>query len=188
MKNIIGVIMCGGESRRMGSDKGLLPVHNTIQAKFIAAKISFLKVPVVFSINKYQLKSYSEYIIADDLVMDDNEAAGPVRGLLSVHSKFPAADILLLACDMPQLDADTIKNILQVYHNESVYDFYVYQDEMYAQPFCGVYTANGIDKLSERILSQSPANISLQNVLNNGITKRITIKNKNAFINLNHKK
>ena len=188
MKNIIGVVMCGGESKRMGSDKGLMPVQNTIQAKFMADKISFLQVPVVFSINKYQLKSYSGYIAFEDLIVDENELRGPVRGLLSVHTKFPSGDILLIACDMAELDADTIKNLLLAYSKEDIYDFYVYQDEMYAQPFCGIYTAKGMDKLAGRILSQSLTNISLQNVLNNGVTKRIAINNKNAFTNLNYKR
>ncbi|MEO5995284.1 MAG: molybdenum cofactor guanylyltransferase [Chitinophagaceae bacterium] len=186
MKNILGVILCGGESKRMGSDKGLTPVQNTIWAKFMADKLSFLQSQVVFSVNENQLKKYSDFILPDELIVDDYEIKGPARGLLTVHTRFPDKNILLLSCDMLELDEFTIRNILLVYHQESGYDYYVYQDEDYAQPFCGIYTGKGLNKLEDLIGSQVLTGVSMQYVLNNGLTKRLVIERKEAFRNFNY--
>src|ERR1700712_1910597 len=108
MPDILGVIMCGGESKRMGSDKGLMPIQNSIWAKFMADKLSFLEGATVFSVNELQLKNYSSFIARNDLIVDDYKIGGPARGLLSVHRKYPDKDILLLSCDMLDLDEFTI--------------------------------------------------------------------------------
>lgn len=151
----------------------------------MADTLSFLKIPVVFSINENQLTSYSNHIPLNDLVVDGSEVNGPARGILTVHSRFPGNDILLVACDMLELDQYTISNIIQAYTIEDHFDFYVYQDEEYAQPFCGIYTGRGIDKLRVDILSKSFTNVSMQYILNNGDTKRIPIEHKKAFANFN---
>jgi molybdopterin-guanine dinucleotide biosynthesis protein A len=187
MKNVIGVIMCGGESRRMGSDKGLQPLHDTIWAKIMSGKLSFLEIPVVYSINSNQLASYSHHISTDFLVLDDVNIHGPARGILSVHKKFPGQDMILLACDMLDLDAFTISNIIQVYEEEPFYDYYVYQDVAFAQPFCGIYTSSGVDKLQELIQAEALENLSMQYILNHGKTKRLAIEHKKAFANFNFK-
>jgi len=184
---LLGVILCGGESKRMGSDKGLTPIHNTIWALAMADKLSFLECPVVFSVNKNQFITYSAFISPADLVEDNYDTSGPTRGLLTVHNRFPDKDIFLLSCDMLELDEFTIRQMLGVYQEESDYDYYAYQDKEYAQPFCGIYTSRGLDRLQELIRSEDLVSISMQYVLNNGFTKRLTIEHKNAFRNFNYK-
>jgi molybdopterin-guanine dinucleotide biosynthesis protein A len=187
MKNLLGVILCGGESKRMGTDKGLMPVQLTIRAKFMAEKLSFVKCPVIFSINKKQFNSYSHQILSPDLVIDDNTINGPARGLLSVHNRFPHCNLLLIACDMLTLDRHTIEGLIQAFERENSYDFYVYQDQDFAQPFCGIYTAKGLAAGKLQQFSQQVSNTSMQYLLNSGFTKRLTIENKNAFLNFNDK-
>ncbi len=185
MKDILGVILCGGESKRMGSDKGLMKIKDTIQARFMADKLAFLHVHVLFSINENQFNNYCLHISPDDLVVDDNELTGPARGLLTVHRRHPNKDLLLLACDMLEMDNNTIQNLINVYNTEKGYHYYVYQDEKYAQPFCGIYTAEGVNKLDLNIFSQSLIKISMQYILNSGVTRRIAIENNKAFKNYN---
>lgn len=177
--------MCGGRSIRWGSDKGLNTIRNTSWAAFMAEKLSFLKVPVVFSINEHQFKNYCDQIVPDFLIVDDNDLQGPARGLLTLHRKFPSFDILLLACDMLELDERTIRNLFEQYAQDNSYDFYVYQDATYAQPFCGIYTAAGIDKLRTDLASRLLTNISMQYIIDKGHTKRIPIINNEAFSNFN---
>ncbi len=187
MSNLIGVIMCGGESKRRGTDKGLVPIENQVWATFMADKLSFLNIPVIFSVNPQQVNKYSEHISPSDLMIDDNLIKGPARGLLTAHGSYPELDILLLACDMLDLDAHTIMQLLRIYKAEKAYDFYVYQDENYAQPFCGIYRSAGVRKLQANILENGLISVSMQYVLNQGNTKRITIKSNAAFANYNYK-
>lgn len=185
MENLLGVILCGGESTRMGADKGLLPIRNTIWSKHMHEKLFKFHVPVVYSINPQQVPVYREEILPELLVIDNAEVDGPLKGLLSVHQQFPGKDLLLLACDMLDIDAATIDTLLQEYQRDNQYDFYVFQDENFAQPFCGIYTRTGLAKVYGRIMIGRLDNFSLQAVLNEGHTLRLPIKSQHVFRNYN---
>jgi len=185
MENLLAVILCGGESTRMGSDKGLLPIRNTIWAKHMHEKLAMFRIPVVYSINNTQVLSYVEEISPELLVVDNAEVEGPLRGLLSVHQQYPDRDLLLLACDMLDLDAITIDNILQEYIRDNQYDFYVYQDTDYAQPFCGIYTRTGLEKVAGRIMIGRLKNYSFQAILDEGCTLRLPVRSQHVFRNYN---
>ena len=51
MENLLGVVLCGGQSKRMGSDKGLLVKDGKPWAMCIADKLEKAALPVVVSIN-----------------------------------------------------------------------------------------------------------------------------------------
>jgi len=187
MQNILGVVLCGGLSKRMGSDKGLLPLGDTIWAKYGAAKLTALNIPVVFSINPTQQDAYAHYISTDKLVVDSTHISGPLNGLLSVHKKFPEQHLLLLACDMLEMDTATITQVMAVYQQQPGYDFYVYQDAEYAQPFCGIYTSNALAAILLKAENNQLEKFSMQYLLNGAHTKRITIEKQAAFSNCNHK-
>lgn len=195
MDQLLGVVLCGGESRRMGRDKGLLPAGDTIWALSAAGKLAPFGIPVIFSINETQLERYSAYISPDHLVIDTVSGKtppeglavvkGPLKGLLSVHRKLPGRNLLLLACDMLHLDEPTIQKVITAYREESGYDFYVYQDQEFAQPFCGIYTSQGLAAVCQRVGEEGLPDSSLQSLLNNANTRRLTIDRMEAFRNYN---
>jgi molybdenum cofactor guanylyltransferase len=187
MQNVLGVILCGGQSKRMGSDKGLLPIGATIWAKFVAEKLLALQIPLVFSINEQQTDAYCQYISPYDIVIDSMTIPGPLRGLISVHKKFPEQDLLLMACDMLDVDAATIKQIIQACLNEPAYDFCVYEDAEFLQPFCGMYTAKGLSVILAKAERSQLTKFSMQHLLNAANIKKIAISNMAAFNNYNQK-
>ncbi|MBO9198801.1 MULTISPECIES: molybdenum cofactor guanylyltransferase [Niastella] len=185
MENLLGVILCGGESKRMGSDKGLLPIRNTIWAKHMHEKLAMFHLPVVYSVNQHQVSSYCEEISPELLVVDNYDAEGPIKGLLSVHQQYPDKNLLLLACDMLDLDASTIHELLQEYQRDNQSDFYVYQDVNFAQPFCGIYTRTGLEKVAGRIMIGRLKNYSMQAIFDEGVTVRLPIRTQHVFRNYN---
>jgi molybdenum cofactor guanylyltransferase len=157
INNLLAVVLCGGESKRMGRDKGLLLKENTPWAMWMANKLIPFKLPVVFSINQRQWEAYSAVIQPGQLIIDSLTLPGPLKGLLRVHKLFPDKDLLLLACDMLDLDEGTIRKVIDCYVEEhggrqrdqvraDGPDFMVYDDGQFVQPFCGIYTAGGLSR------------------------------------------
>jgi len=177
--------MCGGQSKRMGTDKGLIPIQNTCWAAYMADKLAAINLQVSISINLSQLHSYEKIFPIEKLVLDGLDIAGPLNGLLSTRSKYPDDDLLLLACDMISMQAKTLSRLVDSYKLEPGYDFYVYQNKEYAEPFCGIYTIKGLSNIILKLDELTPTNLSMQSVLNGGYTKRLPITEINSFENNN---
>jgi len=182
MKQLRGVVMCGGQSRRMGTDKGLIPIQNTCWAKFTANKLSALALPVSVSINQTQQRAYLSFFDSGELIIDSFDIGGPLNGLLSVHEQFPHDDLLLLACDMISMETETLQDLITIYHNDGQsHQFYTYQNHGFAEPLCAIYTAEGLTQ-NKFSFSDHP---SLQKLLKEGITKFLSITNSQSFKNYN---
>ena len=184
MENLIGVVLCGGESKRMGSDKGLMQKNEKSWASIIAEKLSAQQIPVFVSINKEQEEAYAYLFSSDQLVIDHIHIKGPLTGLLSVHSKYPGKDILLMACDLIDMDDETISQLITKYRTAHDHDFIVYHDQ-FAEPFCAIYKASGIAPLVLKAKNNSLSKFSFQSILDEGKTLRMEVTNKTAFKNYN---
>lgn len=194
MDSLTGVILCGGQSTRMGRDKGLILQGNTPWAEYMAEKLLPFQIPVVFSVNQRQLEAYSTQI-PGRFILDDLDLPGPLNGLLSVHKQLPSRDLLLLACDMPDLDTSTIGGVIDAYHSATrqipavdinlAPDFYVYQLEAFAQPFCGIYTSKGLSKALQAAINGQTIDYSFQSLLKSGRTMRLRADSSGPFRNYN---
>lgn len=173
---VIGLILCGGESRRMGADKGLLEVDGKPWALMLGEKIAALHIPVFYSLRHAQLDSYSRYFDGHQLIEDDAAGEGPMRGLLSAHQAFPDKDILLLACDMPDMDPSLLSELLSAYASQD-HAFYAYREDPYYQTFPAIYTARGMVEWN--------AMNSLQSMLRAGDTYALPVNDPAAFRNYN---
>src|SRR6187402_3950217 len=111
---MLGVVLCGGQSSRMGSDKGLLMLNDKTWTQKAIDTLNNFQIPIVISVNKNQHQDYSSIFPADILIPDDPSLHlhGPLCGLLSVHLKYSEEDLLILACDMPLIDAELVKQLL----------------------------------------------------------------------------
>ena len=76
-ERLLGVVLCGGESKRMGSDKGLLQDNGKIWAEKISEKLKHQNIPVVISINRDQQAVYGKILNQEELVIDQLPMHGP---------------------------------------------------------------------------------------------------------------
>ncbi|HEX9510384.1 MAG TPA: molybdenum cofactor guanylyltransferase [Puia sp.] len=192
MDNLLGVVLCGGESRRMGSDKGLLNTGQGLWALNMRDKLTPWQLPVIYSINERQRETYSLLLPPDRLIIDNAlfpELRGPLKGLLSIHEQFPEYDLFLVACDMQDLDAQTIAKVMETYNADrqkpAPHDFFIYRDGTFFQPFCGIYTARGLVAVYHRAGEGRLRDFSLQSLLKAGRTATLPVENSNAFRNYN---
>ncbi|MEI6945986.1 molybdenum cofactor guanylyltransferase [Paraflavisolibacter sp. H34] len=183
--NLLGVVLCGGESRRMGRDKGLMPVENTTWAQSVAAKLSALGIPVVISVNPEQQEAYGKLFPAEQLVVDSLPVDGPILGILSAHEKYPGKDILPLACDMIDMDDATLRELLEAYQKDTTSEFIAFHHDGFLQTLGAVYTSRGLAPLLQQAKDGSLKHFSLIRVLDHGTTHRIPVPSRAAFHNYN---
>ena len=123
----------------MGRDKGLIERDGMTWAARMGRLAAAFGMPVVYSIRSGQEAEYSEALPGACLVEDVVGMAGPLNGLFSVHRTFFDRDLLLLACDMQDMDEGTIGELIRVYHRDGGYDWYGYEDGGFVQPFGAIY-------------------------------------------------
>src|SRR4051812_40032097 len=118
---MLGLVMCGGKSSRMGNDKGLLKSDSGTWAQSAAGKLAELNIPVKVSVNKDQHAGYTSLFSPGDLITDDPSLLlkGPLAGVLSSHLQFPSQDLFVLACDMPLMKIAILHQLFNLYQAHS---------------------------------------------------------------------
>jgi molybdopterin-guanine dinucleotide biosynthesis protein A len=98
----IGVVLCGGGSRRMGTDKALLgspPWAIRVASALEAAGSA----PVVLLGGDPALDRHGL-----ERVVDDEPGRGPLAALTVVGRRWPDHRIVVAACDLPELSASEV--------------------------------------------------------------------------------
>ena len=164
---MIGVVLCGGQSKRMGSDKGLLALHGKTWAQIALEKLETMHLPVVLSINKQQYEAYRAHFPASVFVEDDAILAigGPLCGLLSVHLQYPEEHLLVLACDMIAMQPKVLQLLQEQFHSHDAAAALVFEQDGFAQPLCGIYTSHGLAHIYQRLQQQALERHSMMYVL-----------------------
>ena len=105
---VTAVILAGGESRRMGSDKSMLPVGDQPLIKHIAERLTPLFDEVLIGANDVEKYSFLGLTLVPDKELDQ----GPLMGILSCL-ECSANDLnIVMACDVPEPDIIFITKML----------------------------------------------------------------------------
>jgi len=185
MSNLLGVVLSGGQSKRMGRDKGLMDIGNTKWAVSIAEKLRNLGLDVVVSVNESQKDAYREIFPNNHLIIDNTSISGPLNGLLSVHKAYPDKDLLLMACDLIDMDEPTLSHLVEAYKSEPGFEFYIYSLDGFTEPFCAIYTAKALAHIYHNMEAHEIKKYSLHERFEDGNTKYIPIKDTKVFNNYN---
>lgn len=151
---MLGVVLCGGQSMRMGSDKGLLKLHASTWAQTAVDKITAISLPYVLSVNAQQQEAYENFFDKKLLVQDapSLDLKGPLCGVLSVHLQYPQQDLLVLACDMPLMETALLTELIAFYeaHQPAAC---LFNNEGAPEPLCAVYAAAALKQVYQLYLS-----------------------------------
>jgi molybdopterin-guanine dinucleotide biosynthesis protein A len=186
---VLGIILCGGQSSRMGSDKGLLKLEANTWAQTAIDKMSALNIPIKISVNSQQYPDYKLVFASTDLITDNSTLPlkGPLLGVLSCHLQFPSEDLFILACDMPLMESSLLQTLHKNYQLEPAFNAYVFANEGEPEPLCGIYKADGLSTIMEMLVSGRLTRHSMKFVLDHLGTMRIpaTGAQKKYFRNFN---
>lgn len=109
-KELWGLVLAGGLSRRMGRDKGEIIYHQKPQREHMADLLSQVCAKVFISCRPDQVDTLSTQY---PFIVDSFLNIGPMGGLLSAMEAFPHHAWLLVACDMPLLNEATLRQLVE---------------------------------------------------------------------------
>lgn len=175
-ENLLGVVLCGGQSSRMGFEKLLANYHGVPQYKYLCSLFEKLNLESLISIREEQISLVEG---AFNWVLDNESYcnAGPLTGLLSVHEKYPSKAILLVGCDYPLLKIEHLNSLMNEIQN--THSVICYQNNSgFDEPLIAYYS---IETLIELKSFYNQGYTSLQQFIKSANVKRLMIED-NMFL------
>ncbi len=104
------LILVGGKSVRMGSDKSRLVYHGKPQYEYVASLAEKAGLTPYFSCRSDQSSFFEE---RGKVVADVFLGMGPYGAILSAFREQPCHAWLVVACDLPLLDLETLEELIK---------------------------------------------------------------------------
>lgn len=169
MQKLIGLVVCGGQSSRMGADKSLLEYYNMPQRYYLYNMLEPLCDQVFLSCNPNQVSEISEFY---DFVVDksDYDNIGPMAALFSAYLKYPDASFLVVGCDYPFIDEKALKKLIECRSEGTEAVCYFNSQTNFEEPLLAIYENSCLPKMLQNF---EEGNYSLRHFLKAIITKNI---------------
>ena len=148
---VYGLVLAGGRSRRMGSDKALLERDGRSQLAHAMALLG-RHVERVFVSARADQRDEAERSRYGQIV-DRYEDLGPLAGILSAMDEYPEADWLVVACDLPNIDDGTIAHLLAMRSGDQPFTAYISSHDGLPEPLCAIWGA-GSDPIVRRFADE----------------------------------
>ena len=146
-KQLYGLVLAGGKSRRMGHDKALLLRDGQSQLRYIASLLEDVCVKVFVSARSEQQDDPERRQFPT--IVDSYDDMGPVAGILSAMDEHPEADWLVVACDLPRLDLATLEYLFKHRDSSKLATAYRSSHDGLPEPLCAIYEPEAFPVLRE---------------------------------------
>jgi molybdopterin-guanine dinucleotide biosynthesis protein A len=145
---VMGAVLAGGESRRMGRDKALLEVEGrTLLAHAVAVlEAVFEEVVVVAPLGR----GYGD--LGVEVVPDTRPGRGPLGGMHAALDRGHGRPVFVLACDMPHVTPQLVRWIVGS-GSLGPAQVRLPRDIKGLQPLCGLYSGECLPAI-ERALDE----------------------------------
>ncbi len=177
-EKIAAILLAGGNSTRMGTNKALLQLDNTLMYEKVLGEIEKIT-PHIFISSNHELPLKKYPIIADTI-----KNKGPMSGIFSVLEKNSFNKYIVVCCDAPFIKKELIELLLTEHCETAV----VPNWENKTYPFPGIYSSNLKNVLLKHIENNQ---LKMKYFLKTINAKEIVITSeaewmsKNIFLNIN---
>jgi molybdopterin-guanine dinucleotide biosynthesis protein A len=145
-----GLVLAGGRSSRMGRDKAAL-VHP--DGRTLLRRCHDLLREAGCETIAISLRHDQEIPAGLDgveIVRDPEGASlGPIAGIVAAMRLDPAADWLVLACDLPRLDAATLAHLISSKQSDEKFLAYRSEFDGLPEPLCTLYSQAALPILEQ---------------------------------------
>jgi molybdopterin-guanine dinucleotide biosynthesis protein A len=182
-QKVTGIILAGGQSKRMGMEKGLVKFNGKPLIEYALDALKPLCDEIMISANSSFYDNFG-YPVYTDLIPN----SGPMGGIFTCLLKSTNYLNFVLSCDTPLVDRKTITQIIE---SSDGFDVAVpWHGNEFFEPLCAVYHKNIIPVFEEFINS---GNYKIPDLLKKVNTHKIQTGTKRGlkpelFFNVNSKK
>ncbi len=141
-----GLVLTGGRSRRMGTDKALLRNDGESQVARAVRLLGKVCSDVFVSTRADQADEPERARFQQ--IIDRYDDLGPVAGILSAMDERPDDDWLVVACDLPNLSDETLSALVEAHNNcdAPMVAFRSTHNDL-PEPLCAIYASSSRDTL-----------------------------------------
>ncbi len=113
-RNITGIILAGGKSSRMGTDKGFLKLDGISFTEHIIASLKPLVNTIIIVSDNSEYDTFGCRRV-EDLIKDSGPLAGLYTGLFHSETEYN----LVLSCDVPLVNTILLSNLIEEIDEET---------------------------------------------------------------------
>ncbi|MHC4173911.1 MAG: molybdenum cofactor guanylyltransferase [Planctomycetota bacterium] len=153
------IIMAGGGSSRMGTDKSMLPINGSLMITRICEQLRGCFDQILISANESDKFAFLGF----EVVPDKMPGQGPLMGIASALEASTNELNFVVACDIPDIDIGCVRKMLmQTRENQA--DIVIpttteKRDTRYYEPLFAVYRKNALEAMN-KVLSSGGRKIS----------------------------
>ena len=146
-KDVTGIILSGGKSSRMGTNKSLLKIGDNTVIEIMVRLMKSLFQNVIISTNTKEEYSFLNCPMAADIYIH----AGPLAGIHAALMESTTERNFVISCDVPLMSREMIEYFVEYKTEEPIL---ISRAAGYLQPLVGIYKKRLLP-LIENILSEN---------------------------------
>lgn len=145
---LYGLVLAGGESRRMGRDKAALAYGGRPQLAVTYDLVSRHCERTFVSVRAEQASEPARSALPQ--IVDGAVGSGPIAGIAAAQSAYPGVAWLVVACDLPFMSDATLALLVSRRSDHAVTAYRSAHDGL-PEPLCAIYEPETRDPLLETI-------------------------------------
>ena len=134
---LYGLVLAGGHSARMRRDKAALAYHGLSQLEWTMSLLESRVERAFISVREDQRADPVRARFAQ--IVDLQSGLGPIAGILAAQARHPNAAWLVLACDLPFLEAGTLERLIASRAAHRAATAYCSSRDGLPEPLCAIY-------------------------------------------------
>ena len=145
---LYGLLLSGGASQRMRQDKAALAYRGEPQLLRAWRLLGAVTGQAFVSVRDGQRDDPLRAALPQ--IVDSYDAIGPAAGILSAQDRYPEVAWLVLACDLPLLDAATLQQLIAARDASADAIAFTSRHDGLPEPLCAIWEPSSHALLKQR--------------------------------------
>jgi len=157
-----GIILAGGQSKRMGQDKALMEFDGIPMIQHIANTLRDFTNEIIVASN---FSIHHQY--GDHGVLDNSPNSGPMAGIEAGVSHSGNAANIVISCDAPFVDSSIIEKLIEAEQNAGeMTEVIIATCDTQIHPLIGIYRKSALDTIRMHLQERQLRMTDMLNCLN----------------------